>query len=75
MIMTISSLLGVLGDVSRHEVINYPFLVIFSTFAIAGVIAGSYLSSHIKEAWLKPFFGWFVMATGVFILISTLFDN
>ncbi len=72
LVMTISSLLGVLGDVSRHTSINYLFLFRFSAFAIAGIIAGSYLTKYIADTKLKPAFGWFVLLMGIFVLISTL---
>lgn len=72
MVMTISSLLGVLGDVSRHAPINYSFLMLFSAFAIVGIIAGSYLTKYITDTKLKPAFGWFVLLMGVFVLITTL---
>jgi len=72
MVMTISSLLGVLGDVSRHAPINYSFLMLFSAFAIAGIIAGSYLTKYIIDTKLKPAFGWFVLFMGIFVLITTL---
>ncbi|MDP9047648.1 MAG: sulfite exporter TauE/SafE family protein [Bacteroidota bacterium] len=73
MIMTISSLLGVLGDVSRHAAINYTFLLGFSAFAVAGIIAGSFLIKYVDDARLKPAFGWFVLMMGLFVLISTLY--
>ena len=73
MIMTLSSLLGVLGDVSRHMIIDYRFLAIFSAFAIAGIIAGSYFTRYINDAKLKPAFGWFVLVMGIFIFITTLY--
>ena len=72
MIMTVSSLLGVLGDVSRNAPINYSFLILFSAFAIAGIIAGSYLTKYITDTKLKPAFGWFVLLMGIFVLITTL---
>ncbi|GGH12708.1 MULTISPECIES: sulfite exporter TauE/SafE family protein [Mucilaginibacter] len=72
MVMTISSLLGVLGDVSRHAPIDYKFLLLFSAFAIAGIITGSYLTKYISETKLKPAFGGFVLLMGIFILITTL---
>jgi uncharacterized membrane protein YfcA len=73
MVMTISSLLGVLGDVSRHESLNYTFLMIFSAFAVAGIIAGSYFTKYVNDAKLKPAFGWFVLVMGIFVLITTLY--
>lgn len=72
MIMTISSLLGVLGDVSRHAPINYGFILLFSAFAITGIIIGSYLIKYINDAKLKPAFGWFVLFMGGFVLVTTL---
>lgn len=72
MIMTISSMLGVLGDVSAHTTINYRFLTVFSGFAIIGIIAGSYLVKYINDAKLKPAFGWFVLVMGIVVLINTL---
>lgn len=73
MVMTISSLLGVLGDISRHALINYSFLITFSAFAVAGIIIGSYFIKHIHETKLKPAFGWFVLVMSIFVLISTLY--
>jgi uncharacterized membrane protein YfcA len=73
MVMTISSLLGVLGDVSRHEPLNYTFLMIFSAFAVAGIIAGSYFTKYVNDAKLKPAFGWFVLVMGIFVLVTTLY--
>lgn len=73
MVMTISSLLGILGDISRHALINYSFLITFSAFAVAGIIIGSYFIKHIHETKLKPAFGWFVLVMSIFVLISTLY--
>ena len=73
MVMTISSLLGVLGDVSRHVSVNYAFLRIFSVFAIAGIVAGSYFTKYVNDAKLKPAFGWFVLVMGIFVLVTTLY--
>jgi len=72
MVMTISSLLGVLGDVSRHVPVNYTFLMIFSAFAVLGIIAGSYFTRYVNDAKLKPAFGWFVLVMGLFVLVTTL---
>jgi uncharacterized membrane protein YfcA len=73
MVMTISSLLGVLGDVSRHLPVNYAFLMIFSVFAIAGIVAGSYFTKYVNDAKLRPAFGWFVLVMGIFVLVTTLY--
>lgn len=74
MIMTMSALLGVLGDISRHVTIDYTFLAEFSAFAVAGIIAGSYLTKFFNENKLKPAFGWFVLLMGIFILVRTVYN-
>jgi uncharacterized membrane protein YfcA len=71
-IMTISSLIGVLGDISRHESINYSFLAMFSGFAITGILIGCYLTKYVKDHRLKPAFGWFILCIGVFVLFSAI---
>lgn len=75
MVMTISSLLGMLGDISRQVAFDYLFLIYFSLFAVAGIIGGSYLTKYANDAKLKPVFGWFVLVMGIFILISTLYNQ
>ena len=72
MIMSISSLLGVLGDVSRHAPIDYSVLLRFAAFAVTGVIVGSYLTKYVNDVKLKPAFGWFVLIMGLFVLVKTL---
>ena len=72
MIMTLSSLLGVLGDILSNATINYSFLILFSAFSIIGIISGTYLTKYIQDNKLKPIFGWFILLMGSFILIRTL---
>ncbi|CAM3801021.1 sulfite exporter TauE/SafE family protein [Mucilaginibacter galii] len=71
-IMTISSLSGFLGDLTRQSGLNYHFLSKFSAFAIAGILVGTYLSRYLANEKLKPAFGWFVLGMGTFILITTI---
>lgn len=70
LIMTISSLLGVTGDLVRHVAINYNFLMLFSTFTITGILAGVYLSRNIKDKILRQSFGWFVLCIGVIMIVK-----
>jgi uncharacterized membrane protein YfcA len=72
LIMTASSLLGVMGDVTGKTSIDYTFLGIFSALAIAGILIGSHLSSLIQDTRLKPIFGWFVLIMGIYIFIHTI---
>jgi len=71
-IVTISSLLGVLGDVNGQTFFDYRFLASFSVFAIAGIMTGIYLSKYISNEKLKLAFASFLLLMGTFILINTL---
>lgn len=71
-IMTLSSLLGVTGDILQSTPLNYSFLAMFSLFAVAGIIAGGILSKSIDDTKLKPAFGWLVLTIGMLILITEI---
>ena len=43
-------------------------LLVFSAIAIVGIVTGSLLSRRVEEAKLKPAFGWFVLAMGMYII-------
>lgn len=43
-------------------------MLLFSAFAIAGILIGSYLTRFISNEKLKPAFGWFVLVMGFYIL-------
>jgi len=72
LIMTLSSLLGVMGDVTGKVSIDYTLLSIFSALAIAGILVGSHLSGVIQDTHLKPIFGWFVLIMGIYIFIHSI---
>lgn len=67
-IIAAKSLIGFTGDLKGEEVIDWNFLFLFSAIAIGGIIGGSILSKHIPNEKLKPAFGWFVLAMGVYII-------
>lgn len=64
------SLIGFLGDVGRG--IDWPFLLLFTGIAIAGIFLGSYLSNYIKGAHLKRGFGWFLVVMAIYIILKEL---
>lgn len=68
LIIAMKSLIGFTGDIGSGLTIDYQFMVIFSSFAIAGIIGGSYLTRFIPNEKLKPGFGWFVLIMGLYIL-------
>ena len=67
-IIAAKSLIGFTGDLKGGELIDWNFLGIFSVVAIAGILLGSILSKHIPNEKLKPAFGWFVLAMGMYII-------
>lgn len=71
-IIALNSSIGFLSDFGTHE-FDWKFLFIFSGFAIAGIIIGSYLTKFISGAKLKPGFGWFILIMGIYIISKELF--
>jgi uncharacterized membrane protein YfcA len=68
LIIALKSLIGFTGDLGSGLEIDYTFMLIFSAFAMVGIVVGSYLTKYIPNEKLKPAFGWFVMVMGVYIL-------
>ncbi len=71
-IITLKSLIGFTGDLGGELMIDYRFMIIFSLFAMIGILIGSYLTRFIANEKLKPAFGWFVLIMGVYILVKEL---
>ncbi len=70
LIIAVKSLIGFTGDIGSGQIINWLFLLEVSAVAIIGIFIGFYLSKKISGAKLKPFFGWFVLAMGIYIIIK-----
>jgi len=68
LIIALKSLIGFTGDLGSGITIDYRFMLVFSAFAMVGIVGGSYLTKYIPNEKLKPAFGWFVMVMGVYIL-------
>lgn len=71
LIIAVKSLIGFLGDVSE-QIIDWNFLAIFSGFAIAGILIGSFTSKFVSAGKLKGAFGWFVLVMGAYIIAREL---
>jgi uncharacterized protein len=72
LIIALKSLIGFTGDLGAGLAIDYRFMLIFSAFAMVGILAGSYLTRYIPNEKLKPAFGWFVMVMAVYILVKEI---
>ena len=68
LIIGLKSLIGFTGDLGSGLNVDYTFMLIFSAFAMVGIVLGSMLSKYISNEKLKPIFGWFVLVMGLYIL-------
>jgi len=74
-IISVNSLTGFSGDMLNHITVNWNFLLLFSLFAVAGILLGTYLSKFISGDRLRPVFGWLVLVVGVYIIASEIVIN
>ena len=72
-IITTNSLIGFLGDVINNVQFDKMLLAKVSSMAIIGMFIGIAISKKIDGKKLKPIFGWFVLAMGVFIILKEFF--
>lgn len=68
MIITINSVIGFALDKHGIRRIDWERMFYFSVLAIAGIFIGIKLTEKIAGEKLKPFFGWFILAMGIFII-------
>jgi len=68
-IIAAKSLIGFFGE-SSETLIDWGLISKVSLFAGAGIFLGLYLSKKIDGDKLKPIFGWFVLAMGVYIILK-----
>lgn len=72
-IIAAKSLIGFLGDVqNQNTTIDWSFLLSLSALAIVGLFVGMLVSNKISETFLKKSFGYFILLSGILILISSL---
>ncbi len=72
LLVAVNSFIGFLGDMRSHVQIDWPFFFTFLFFSITGVFIGHYLAYYIHNNKLKKAFGWFILATAVFIVVKEL---
>ena len=68
LIISVNSLTGFLFSLS-YIPIRWGLVLSIAAIAIAGILAGSYLATKIDGKKLKPTFGWFVLAMGIYIIL------
>ncbi|MBL8067504.1 MAG: sulfite exporter TauE/SafE family protein [Armatimonadetes bacterium] len=70
-IIAAQSLIGFTGAIGNTHV-DWPFSIGLTAVAVAGLVTGTQFKSKVNPAKLKPAFGYFVLVTGVFILVQEL---
>jgi uncharacterized membrane protein YfcA len=73
-IIAANSLIGFVGSVNEDP-IKWIFLLKFTAFAVLGIFAGIYLGKRTRHEKLKPAFGWFVLITGIYIIIKEVYHQ
>jgi uncharacterized membrane protein YfcA len=72
LIIALNSLIGFTGDIG-HFIIDWKFLIIITSIAIAGIFVGGLLAKKIEGEKLKKAFGWFVLVMGIYIIVKEIF--
>lgn len=72
-IITINAYVGFIGDPQVSLAEHWPIVLPLLAFAIAGIIAGARLVGRISNEKLRPAFGWFILAMGVYIIGRELY--
>ncbi|GAB3897736.1 sulfite exporter TauE/SafE family protein [Larkinella knui] len=72
LIISANSLIGFLSGLA-FETIDWRFLLAFTALSVIGILLGTYLTRFVSGPKLKTIFGWFVFATGVYILVKETF--
>ena len=71
-IVALNSIVGFIGSLG-HQTLDWTFLLSISAVCGVGILLGSLLSNKISSQKLKPAFGWFTLAVGLFVLIKETF--
>ncbi len=74
LIIAVKSLVGFSGDLYNAAAMDWSFLMLFTSLAVAGVFIGTRLCRVISAQKLKPAFGWFVLVMGLYIIGKELLN-
>ena len=69
LIIAAKSLIGFLGE-RGTTAIDWTFLAVVTAFALGGLLIGTALAKRVDGEKLKPAFGWFVLAMGIYIIVK-----
>ncbi|MBB1285096.1 sulfite exporter TauE/SafE family protein [Flavisolibacter sp. BT320] len=72
LIIAAKSLIGFTSDITTYEM-DWPFLLLITGIASAGIFIGNWISTKVHADKLKKGFGWFVLVMGLYILVKEIF--
>jgi uncharacterized membrane protein YfcA len=72
MVVALNSLIGFSTEMMDHTAIDWTLLLCFTCFAFSGILMSGYTSRFIEPERLKSAFGWFILITGIFVIIKEL---
>lgn len=72
LIIASNSLIGFAGHILNYTV-NWHFLSVITTLAIAGIFTGSRWAKNLPTSLLQKFFGWFTLTMGTCMMIREIF--
>ncbi|QIP12568.1 sulfite exporter TauE/SafE family protein [Spirosoma aureum] len=67
LIIAVNSFTGFLSD-TTIERFNWPFLLVFTSLAVLGILVGSYVSRFVSGRRTRMLFGWSVLGLSVYII-------
>lgn len=70
-IISLNSLIG-FSSSAGNTAIEWRFLLSVTAIAVAGIVIGSRFSRKIDGEKLKPAFGWFILAMGIYIFFKEI---
>lgn len=71
-IVSIKSMIGFLGDIQAGQVIDWDFLLSFTSITVGGIFIGTYASNFISAKSLKKGFGFFILVMAILVLYKEL---
>jgi uncharacterized membrane protein YfcA len=72
LVIAANSLIGFIGDLQGPPVIDWSFLFGLLVLSSAGILTGLQVSKKSPTAQLQRGFGWFVLVTGILIIVREL---
>jgi len=71
-VIAVNSLVGFVGEAQASSNIQWSLILTITVIAIAGILVGGALGKMVSGAKLKPAFGWFILAMGVFLVGNSM---